>query len=105
MGCPKCGCNDGTKVGEGSRFGRTFRRIRCRHCSKIYRHNMEAESDAQSTNQAQKTTDAVDYFILQCPFCKSEKHSVYKTDKPVRYHKCKNCEKSFKSVERRLTSR
>lgn len=44
-----------------------------------------------------------DYIVIYkpiiCPRCKSKKQKCYKTDLPVRYHKCGTCGHNFKSVE------
>ncbi len=43
--------------------------------------------------------EAVIYYPIRCPKCRSKNTRVTSTVKPVRYHKCDNCGYSFKSVE------
>lgn len=44
---------------------------------------------------------SVQYIPLRCPQCKSKDVFCYATRPPIRYHKCKQCGISFKSVERK----
>lgn len=39
------------------------------------------------------------YRPIRCTKCNSKNISTYKTELPLRYHKCKNCGHNFKSVE------
>lgn len=41
----------------------------------------------------------VKYRLIACPRCGSRETFIYKTIRPVRYHKCQKCELTFKSVE------
>lgn len=45
--------------------------------------------------------DGVAFFPLRCPACRSKWVTVYRTDWPVRWHRCNNprCGHRFKSVE------
>ena len=39
------------------------------------------------------------WHVIKCPKCKSKNVRCYATKRPLRYHKCKDCGYSFKSVE------
>lgn len=41
----------------------------------------------------------VRYQILCCPKCGSEKVRVTSTQRPIRHHKCKECDAVFKTIE------
>ena len=42
----------------------------------------------------------VRYIKVRCPRCKSDKVPVYDSNhKPIRYHRCADCELNFKSIE------
>lgn len=45
---------------------------------------------------------SVRYYVLRCPNprCRSKNVPCYKTDPPVRYHKCQDCGLNFKSIEK-----
>jgi hypothetical protein len=47
-----------------------------------------------------KSEDFVEYYVVKCPRCQSEKTKIYKHDRPIRYHKCQDCGHNFKSIER-----
>jgi DNA-directed RNA polymerase subunit RPC12/RpoP len=43
----------------------------------------------------------VEYVTTKCPFCKSKRVPVYNSEHlPIRYHKCLDCKKNFKSIEK-----
>ena len=42
---------------------------------------------------------AVRYHVVRCPKCQSDRTKITSTQRPVRYHKCKACGHTFKSVE------
>ena len=42
---------------------------------------------------------AVTFYPIKCPRCGSKDAICYKSDLPIRYHKCRKCKLSFKSVE------
>lgn len=43
--------------------------------------------------------DVVEYPKLKCPRCSSKNVVITRTDKPNRYHKCRQCGFNFRSVE------
>lgn len=86
--CPKCGCNDIEKIRSFMQWGKKWERVRCNHCGKTF-----------SEASPEVPVEAVEYIRVRCPYCDSVETRVYKTLKPVRYHKCDSCQKAFKSVE------
>ena len=47
------------------------------------------------------TPKVVVYHVIRCPVCNSTRVPVYCSDyKPVRYHKCRDCKATFKSIEK-----
>jgi len=42
---------------------------------------------------------AVMFYPIKCPRCNSKNVKRYKSNLPIRYHKCKDCGLNFKSVE------
>ena len=102
--CPVCGCND-TRVLEGPRevtMGREVLPVKglaqCCYCEHKYRFSASADNPPDSR-------DAVPYVCVRCPRCRSKE--VRATSSPVahngsprvRWHKCWECGKNFKSVE------
>lgn len=79
--CPKCGCND-VEPFKG--------RWRCNHCGSTF----------LAASSVSFEIIAVEYHVMRCPICGSEKTKVYSTVRPVRYHKCLYCGANFKSVEK-----
>ena len=63
----------------------------------------KAESDELQSRKINKVksepSQVVIYYIIRCPKCGSEKTSVSRTLRPIRYHKCGDCGHNFKSVE------
>lgn len=47
--------------------------------------------------------DSLEYGVrfvpVKCPQCKSRKVTCYATRIPIRYHRCQECGRNFKSVE------
>lgn len=41
----------------------------------------------------------VRFIPVKCPKCKSKNITCYASRLPIRYHKCRDCETCFKSVE------
>ena len=54
----------------------------------------------KETSTEDHSEEAVTYRPIKCPKCGSKKNNCYKTDLPVRYHKCLNCGWRFKSIEK-----
>jgi phage FluMu protein Com len=42
---------------------------------------------------------AIPFFPIKCPRCKTKDTQCYKSDPPIRYHKCDVCGFNFKSIE------
>lgn len=58
------------------------------------------ESEAATNKRKQVGEYCVPFIPIQCPRCESKDNKIYKSDPPVRYHKCNNCDLNFKSVEK-----
>ncbi len=57
------------------------------------------DEEVRAEISAPEPTRVVPYTPVRCPECDSTECPVYKTKKPDRYHKCRNCGESFKSKE------
>lgn len=107
--CPRCGCRDASQVRQVSRWGQPAQRLRCRHCGYLWTvRTVEEAQDADPAPAKGTRPDVlakdgglcVQYHLVRCPGCGGEKCRVYRTLRPVRYHKCGDCGLSFKSVEK-----
>ena len=93
--CPHCECNDIVKSGSTARWGKSWQRWRCNFCRRVW-------SSAPTTRpETISELPAVDYYVIACPHCGSDRTAVRKTMTPIRYHECNNCKKTFKSYEKR----
>lgn len=91
--CPHCGCNDVAPVSRGTFGGMPAVRLRCNFCGR--RSTADEECPPVS---------AVLYEPIRCPHCESKRTRVASTrrkfgEPTVRYHRCADCERPFKSVE------
>lgn len=114
--CPDCGCNDVRVIAPpspGSWFARAGR-AKCKHCGRVFavqppseqnnpRPTLEPEPMPVLTCPPPITTPidgaGVVYHILRCPGCRSDDVQTTSTRRPIRYHKCRACGETFKSVE------
>ncbi len=107
--CPRCGCRDGTDVSEIQWMGHVRAVRLCRHCGRQYGYNVETvtTSDAVQIETRPVMLDsdgAVPYLTTRCP-CGSGRTRVTRTLPPqplgtvVRWHKCQECGKNFKSMQ------
>lgn len=112
--CPECGCQDSTPgpVSKGRKgwWHPPRRNRRCNHCGSRFVEIVEGED----TEPAEKPSNghaadeeepegprATVFHILCCPSCGGEHTRVTRTMRPVRYHKCKDCQHKFQSVEKK----
>ena len=58
----------------------------------------EAEENQQSKKK-QSLQYGVIYHPLRCPRCRSKNIKTYKSEPPIRYHKCRDCGYNFRSRE------
>lgn len=87
--CPNCGCED-VKINGRRTFARvTWISLTCNYCSTIFRDHEEAREPVK-----------VDFFVLRCPFCQSDRVRTSHTARPVRSHQCLECGKPFQSIEK-----
>ena len=106
--CPDCGCQDSTAGAVVKRWwGQPRRNRRCNHCGcrfvEILDATEETPANGSSNGHAAEEHDepgAVVFHILHCPSCGGSHTRVTRTLRPVRYHKCQECEHKFKSVEK-----
>jgi hypothetical protein len=74
--CPNCACNHFLPTDHPNRK-------RCRCCGRVVRYQYEGQS----------------YHRMRCPACKSPRVVTTSTQGKLRYHKCRVCSCSFKSIE------
>ncbi len=93
--CPHCGCNHSTVISDVRLFnGRPGTRRRCTHCGHVW----------SSVNRpAEVANAAIIIRRLECPRCGKADNEV-ETSRMVagrrtRYHRCRACGWSFKTVE------
>lgn len=110
--CPACGCNASTIItrGRGTRTAKdgdvtntiiSTRRCDNDQCGRLWTHS-EAEQPApaaESPPAPPPRRDGVTYYVIRCPKCQSKRTKVTSTRKPIRLHKCLECQNTFKSVE------
>ena len=89
--CPRCGASHGDDLGENA-FGELV--TLCGACGSQY--------ETVQVGRKENRKIVVDYFIIECPHCGSDDHYVDGTQRPIRYHKCRSCNKSFQSCEKRV---
>lgn len=94
--CTTCGCPD-VEVEREPQTGSWFADgvARCNECGQVFSFRTPKEAEEEPRGQA------VQYQPVQCPVCRSSDCPVQRTVLPVRYHKCRNCQHTFKSVEKR----
>ncbi len=111
MPCRKCGCQAQEWLGSRIFRGVVFDRWRCEHCGYEW---MAADAKQMETNVltalAAKERDQTVVFVnrLKCPIerCRSRRIQCYGTRTGivgrgvVRYHRCLDCDYTFKSEER-----
>ncbi len=108
--CPECGCRDTeiiTPPRDNSKIGwYDSGRARCNHCHTWFHFKEIPQSPAIEHQEPVLDTPpvghAVPYIRVQCPECQSVDAPVTHTQRPVRYHKCGECGRTFKSVEQTL---
>lgn len=125
--CPRCGCQDCdirvspkqeakagpdlvAKYGVNNWFATG--RARCRNCALVFAFR-EVSAQAMTNDEARMTNDLpksvpadvpLPFPVRQCPRCGSTNLKVTSTRKPLRHHKCLDCESqgkpaTFKSLE------
>lgn len=95
--CPKCGCNATMMVDAGSRFGRTWAKFGCTFCGKSF----VIGTSPEELPDGRPVENGVAYNPVhcRCPGCHADNPPVIHTRGKVRFHRCRNCDKRFKSVE------
>jgi hypothetical protein len=48
---------------------------------------------------AEEPAGCIVWKINRCPYCHSADHHIYSMRLPIRYHQCRRCKKTFKSIE------
>ena len=95
--CPKCGCNDVSTAGRAMRWGKPWNKFRCNHCGRTW----SAAPPEKPEHSQRAPLPSVDYPIITCPHCRSDRTKVTSTRSPERYHTCSDCGENFKSYEKR----
>jgi ribosomal protein S27E len=104
--CKECGCLD-VEVEHEPTPGEWFPsgRARCNACGShfVFRAPEPGKEPAEEFGDAARYLNgrggAVIYRPVRCPKCRSTDVLVQHTEAPVRYHRCRNCGETFKSVE------
>ena len=93
--CTTCGCPD-VDVEREPQAGAWFADgvARCTECGQVFGFRPKEHSEKERETSVQ-------YQPVQCPRCRSTDVPVQRTVLPVRYHKCRGCGETFKSVEKR----
>ena len=94
--CTTCGCPD-VDVEREPRSDAWFADgvARCNDCGQTFSFRAPKEEAEEPAARA------VRYEPVQCPTCRSTDVPVQRTVMPVRYHRCRHCGATFKSVEKR----
>lgn len=92
MNCRNCGCNLVRLVGAGN-AGRPWFRVECDHCG--------SQQSVGAAPGVPTIPNGVSYNSVncRCPSCRQVNPKVERTMGRIRYHKCQNCGRQFKSVE------
>lgn len=96
--CPTCGCCAGEDLGRSGVGDRQSVRRRCDHCGAVWSYVDEAAT--VEPDESSPADRGVVYHVMRCPNCASEDTVVTSTQRPLRYHKCRECGQAFKSVEK-----
>ena len=94
--CTTCGCPD-VEVEREPRHDSWFADgvAHCNDCGQTFSFRAPKE------HMEKERETAVAYQPVQCPNCRSTDVPVQRTVMPVRYHRCRQCGQTFKSVEKR----
>lgn len=92
LDCARCGCNATVIVGAGEKHGKPWARYECTYCGKQFIHGTEPK---------QGENELVEYQKTRCPKCNSINTRVTGSPLPIRYHHCDNCNKPFRSFEKK----
>ncbi len=105
--CPRCGCQDASEVRQVVRWGQPSQRRQCRHCGYTWTVSVAARAqtaedpgpDLSPKDAGPDRSGTIAYHVVHCPTCGGGKCPVTCTHRPVRYHKCRDCGATFKSIE------
>jgi ribosomal protein S27E len=107
--CPRCGCQDAEILKRPDPESTTWwasGRARCNHCRREFAFKeIPAEAadfvEGSSSPEESRPSDmGVPFIPVRCPDCHSTDVPVTSSRRPIRWHKCRVCGKTFKSVER-----
>jgi len=115
--CPHCGCRD-ARILEEPTEGTWWPsgRAACKHCGQRFNFRgaeedreampalpemieREEAEELPAESPAYDPDRGVIYHVIRCPACGGTNTRVSRTARPIRYHKCSDCEHTFKSVE------
>ena len=97
--CPDCGCTDSAEVDRVTWGDREMSVRICGNCGRRWRVGV-AELESTTDTTTPTGTQGVAYHVLRCPECGSDATRVTSTRRPLRWHKCDDCDHTFKSFER-----
>jgi len=89
--CPRCNCNDCESRGMATRWGLPVEAWECNFCGHQFAKQVEMAPQDKT----------IWYHVLLCPECRSDQVKTTSTRGTTRHHKCKACECTFKSAEKR----
>lgn len=117
--CPRCGCNYLLEVaGATARWrsvtdprtgkpwgGSERKRVECDHCGKRFDVAADEPEAAAPEPEIPRYDPAPAVRDVRrsppCPECRSARTRVTSTRRPVRHHKCRDCNHCFKSIEKK----
>jgi Zn finger protein HypA/HybF involved in hydrogenase expression len=76
----------------------------CRHCGKLWIRRLAPIPEPEPEPEPPPVVQSADpgivaYHVVRCPSCGSKNTKVSSTRRPLRHHKCKDCNHNFKSEE------
>ena len=105
--CPKCGCRDGIE----HPFSTTRNHRRCAHCGHRWycpktppgpdpTPRPAPQAPPEDRGNGTPTLWYIPAVQPLCPGCESANTKVVRTVRPTRYHKCENCGRRYKTIEK-----
>lgn len=94
--CPTCGCQDGETLQAFTILDSRVERRRCNHCGGVFHAEILEEAGEPVPPEA----PPIVYTPVRCPECGGKDVRVAsKRALGIRWHKCRDCQATFKSVE------